>query len=77
MWTAAAGWRRNAEDNLHMLSVDFDPAYQRADDLPRVEPIETVKTVPDPGGKILNLADEQGQLALGLRRFDGGALLRL
>jgi hypothetical protein len=41
-----------------MLSIDFDPAYQGADDLPRVEPVETVKTVPDPGGKILNLADE-------------------
>ena len=77
MWTAAACWRRNAEDNRHMVSVDFDPAYQRADDLPHVEPVETVKTLPDPGGKVLNLADDQGQLALSLRRFDGGALLLL
>ena len=76
MWTAA-GWRRNAEDNLHMLRVDFDPAHQRADDLPRVEPIETVKTVPDPGGKVLDLADDQGQLALSLRRLGGSTLLLL
>src|SRR3954451_1907316 len=76
MW-AAAGWRRNAEDKLHMLRVDFEPAHQRADDLPRVEPVETVKTVPDPGGKILNLADDQGQLALSLCRLGGSALLLL
>jgi hypothetical protein len=77
MWAAAAGWRRAAEDNPPMLRVDFDPAHQRADDLPRVEPIETVKTVPDPGGKILNLADDQGQLALSLCRLGGSALLLL
>jgi len=77
MWTAATGWRRNAEDNLHMVSIDFDPAYQRADDLTHVEPVKTVKTVPDPGGKVLNLADDQGQLALSLRRLGGDALLLL
>jgi hypothetical protein len=77
MWTAAVCRRRDAEDNLHVLSVDFDPADQRADDLPHGEPVETVQIEPDPGGKVLNLADDQGQLALRLRRLGGGAVLRL
>ena len=70
---ASAGRWWNTEDHLDTIAIDLDPPDQGSDDRPSAEPIEVGETDADLGGEVLQLADDQGQLSLGFRRFGGGA----
>jgi hypothetical protein len=59
-----------------VVAINFDPPDQRSYDLPRAEPVEAIEADADLGSKILQLTDDQGQLALGFRHL-GGRLLSL
>ena len=60
-----------------MVTVDLDPPHEGPDDLAGADPIEVMQAVSDLGCKVLKLAHDQGEFALGLCGFGCGALLVL
>src|ERR1700676_5410188 len=57
--------------------IDLDPANDGMDDLAHAVPVELVKAPTDLGGKVLQSADYERQLACGVDRFNRRLLLLL
>ena len=57
-----AFWR-NAENDLDVVLIDFDPAHDGANNLPPAVAIETVESLHDLGGEILRAADDERKIA--------------
>jgi hypothetical protein len=71
------GCGRNPEDDLDTVMIDLDPANDGMDDLAHAVPVELVKAPTDLGGKVLQSADYERQLAFGVDRFNRRLLLLL
>ena len=56
---------RDAEHNLNLVSVDFDPTHEGADDLAAAMPIQAVEPGMDPLGELLQTPDDQMQATVG------------
>jgi len=54
---------RNAENDLDVVLIDFDPALHGANNLPPAVAIETVESLHDLGGEILGAADDKRKIA--------------
>jgi hypothetical protein len=53
----------NAENDLDVVLIDFDPAHDGANNLPPAVAIETVESLHDLGGEILRAADDERKIA--------------
>ena len=58
--------RRNPENHLNCVTVDFDAAHENADDFLHAGVIETVEAIGDLGREVLQAVDHERKVALGL-----------
>ena len=77
LWTPAVCGCGNAEDNLDVVVVNFDPPDKCSDNGAGIEPVEIIEAMPYFCGKILKLTHDEGQLAFSLGRFNGNTPLLL
>ena len=62
-WLRRPTFWRNAENDLDVVLIDFDPAHHAANNLPHAVAIETVESLHDLGGEILRAADDERKIA--------------
>src|SRR5919205_4567943 len=68
---------RNAEHDLHALTINLNPPHKGSDALARAEPVKLVQPVANPCGKFLQAGDDEGQLTFGLGLLDSHLPSRL
>ena len=66
--------RRNPENHLDGVTVDFDAAHENTYDLLHANGIETIEVIGDLGRKVLQAADHERKVTLDLNGVKRGAM---
>ena len=66
--------RRNPEDDLDGVTVDFDAAHENTYDFLHANRIETIEAIGDLGRKVLQAADHERKVTLDLNGVKRGAM---
>ena len=66
--------RCDPEHDLDVVVIDFNAAHKNADDFLHADAIETVETIGDLGREVLQTADHEGEVTLGLDSVKRGPM---